>query len=44
MTDPNDTDTPVDEEISMEALDAVSGGVRPVSIGSNFTIMGGQHT
>jgi hypothetical protein len=44
MTDPKDTtdasETPADEEIAAEDLDAVSGGTRPVSIGSNYTIMG----
>jgi hypothetical protein len=44
MTDPNDTtDVPADDEIAAEDLDAVSGGVRTVSVGSNSTIMGEAH-
>jgi hypothetical protein len=44
MTDPKDTtDVPADDEIAAEDLDAVSGGVRTVSVGSNSTIMGEAH-
>jgi hypothetical protein len=43
MTDPTNADTteaPGDEEIALENLDTVSGGTRPVTIGSESIIMG----